>query len=149
MNCAESNLTEHDVQASADAGVLQFPAGLLGFEQAKRYVLLGSREEAPFMWLQMLDEPRVAFLVIEPGYVVPDYAPEISDADVQALGLERAEDAWVLNIVTVHPDGRATVNLKGPVLINRRTLVARQVIPLNVSQYPLQHPLPAPEPVAA
>lgn len=149
MNCAESNLTERDGQAPADAGVLQFPAGLLGFEQAKRYVLLGSREEAPFMWLQMLDEPRLAFLVIEPGYVVPDYAPEISDADVQALGLERAEDAWVLNIVTVHPDGRATVNLKGPVLINRRTLVARQVIPLNVSQYPLQHPLPAPEPVAA
>lgn len=149
MNCAESNLTEHDVPTPAEPGVLQFPAGLLGFEQAKRYVLLGSRQEAPFMWLQMLDEPRLAFLVIEPGYVVPDYAPEISDADVQALGLERAEDAWVLNIVTLHPDGRATVNLKGPLLINRHTLVGRQVIPLNVSQFPLQHPLPAPEPVAA
>ena len=149
MKSAESNLAQLDAQTAADDGVLHFPAGLLGFEQVKRYVLLGSREEAPFMWLQMVDEPRLAFLVIDPGYVVPDYAPEISDADVQALGLTRAEDAWVLNIVTVHPDGRATVNFKGPVLINRHTRVGRQVIPVNVSQYPLQHPLPAPEPVAA
>jgi flagellar assembly factor FliW len=35
------------------------------------------------------------------------------------------------------------VNLKGPVVINRRTLVGKQVIPRNVAGYALHHPLPA------
>ena len=142
MKCAETNAAEQDVQVAANNGVLRMPSGLLGFENVKDYVLLGSREEAPFMWLQMTDDPRLAFLVLEPGYAVQDYQPEVSEAEVEFLGLARAEDAWVLNIVTVHPDGRATVNLKGPILINRHTLVAKQAIPLNAAEYDSQHPLP-------
>jgi flagellar assembly factor FliW len=132
---------EQDVQA-APSGVLRMPAGLLGFEHVKNYELLGSREEAPFMWLRMEDDPNLAFLVIEPGYVVEDYQPDISEAEVEFLGLSNADDAWVLNIVTLHNDGKATVNLKGPILINRHTLVAKQVVPLNAPEFSLQHPLP-------
>jgi flagellar assembly factor FliW len=140
MKCAETNIVEQDVQTTPK-GVLQMPGGLLGFEHVRNYELLGSREEAPFMWLRMVDNPNLAFLVIEPGYVLDDYQPDISEAEVEMLGLTRAEDAWVLNIVTLHSDGQATVNLKGPILINRRTLVARQVVPLNATDYSLQHPL--------
>lgn len=142
MKCAEKNVIEQDVQAVPNGGVIQMPAGLLGFEHVKNYVLLGSREEAPFMWLQMADDPSLSFLVIEPGYVIENYQPEISEAEVEVIGLKSADDAWVLNIVTVHPDGQATVNLKGPLLINRRTLAARQVVPVNAADYDLQQPLP-------
>jgi flagellar assembly factor FliW len=139
MKCAESNLAEQDVQTNSS--VIQMPVGLLGFEHVKSYVLLGSREEAPFLWLQMAEDPNLAFLVIEPSYVQDNYQPEISDAEVEFLGLQNSEDAWVLNIVTLHPDGAATVNLKGPILINRHTLIAKQVVPLNAATYSLQHPL--------
>lgn len=118
------------------------PAGILGFETVKNYELLGSREEAPFMWLRMADDPNLAFLVIEPSFVVESYQPDVSETEVEFLGLSSAEDAWVLNIVTLHGDGQATVNLKGPILINRHTLVAKQVVPLNAADYALQHPLP-------
>ena len=37
---------------------------------------------------------------------------------------------------------QATVNLKGPIVLNRRTLVAKQVIPLNAPEYSVAHPLP-------
>jgi flagellar assembly factor FliW len=141
MKCAESNVVEQDVQATPK-GVIQMPSGILGFEHVKNYVLLGSREEAPFMWLQMAEDPSLSFLVIEPSYVTDTYQPDISETEVEGLGLSRAEDAWVLNIVTLHRDGNATVNLKGPVLINRHTLVAKQVVPLNAADYSLQHPLP-------
>lgn len=118
------------------------PAGMLGFETAKEYVLLASPEEAPFLWLQMVDGPRLSFLVIEPSYVLEDYQPEISDAEVEFLGLKSSDDAWVLNIVTLHRDGQATVNLKGPILINRHTLTAKQIVPLNAARYAVQHLLP-------
>jgi flagellar assembly factor FliW len=48
----------------------------------------------------------------------------------------------VLNIVTLAQDGRATINLKGPIVINRKTLVARQVVPVNALHFNLHHPLP-------
>ncbi|MEY2407997.1 MAG: flagellar assembly factor FliW [Verrucomicrobiota bacterium] len=124
-----------------EPGVLRLPGGLLGFEQAKNYILLGSPEEAPFLRLQMNEEPRLAFLAIEPSVAVDGYQPDLSDEDTEFLALEKPEDALLFNIVTLHRDGTATVNLKGPIVVNRRTLIGRQIIPLNSAEYSLQHAL--------
>jgi flagellar assembly factor FliW len=140
MKCVESNVIEEE--APITASVIRMPEGLLGFEKVKSYQLLGSVEEAPFLWLQMDEEPRLSFLVIEPALALSSYQPDIPEADIEAIGLTAPEDALVLNIVTIHADGKATVNLKGPILINRKTLAARQSVPLNASEYSLQHPLP-------
>ncbi len=128
---------------AADQGVIRLPGGLLGFEQAKNYVLLGSPEEAPFLRLQMNEDPKLAFLAIDPSVAVEDYQPDLSDEDTQFLALEKPEDALLFNIVTLHRDGTATVNLKGPIVVNRRTLIGRQIIPLNSAEYSLQHELGA------
>src|SRR2546421_4622553 len=148
MKCAETTVIERPKEAPArkpeaesNKSVITLPMGLLGFEQVKHYTLLGSAEEAPFLWLQMVEDPNLAFLVVSPSVVIDCYQPDISDEEVKFLELTEAKDAWVLNIVTVHPDGKATVNLKGPIVINRRTLIAKQVVPLNASSYSLQHPV--------
>jgi flagellar assembly factor FliW len=120
--------------------LISIPLGLLGFEQAKKYVLLGVAEEEPFLWLQMLDSPSQGFVVVAPASVVPNYTPDISQADVDSLDIQTPADAIVLNIVTVR-NGEATVNLRGPIIINRRTLVGRQCIPINVTAFALQHPI--------
>jgi flagellar assembly factor FliW len=127
--------------------VISIPLGLLGFEQVKTYVLLATPEEEPFLWLQMLDNPNQGFVVVSPAGVAPNYAPDIAPADVESLGLKSAADALVLNIVTIR-NGEATVNLKGPLVINRQTLVGKQCIPTNVAAFSLQHPI-APLSVAA
>jgi flagellar assembly factor FliW len=116
------------------------PVGLLGFEQVKKYVLLATPEEEPFMWLQMLDNPSQGFVVVPPVAVVPSYAPDIPQADVEALGIKSPDDAIILNIVTVR-NGETTVNLKGPIVVNRNTLVAKQCIPTNVAAFALQQPI--------
>lgn len=118
------------------------PLGLLGFEHIKEYALLANPDEAPFLWLQVLADPSVAFLVISPFVVVPAYQPDIGPDDAEFLGLTQPHDALVFNVVTLRPGGRATVNLKGPVVVNRRTLLGKQVIPLNAAEYELRHPLP-------
>jgi flagellar assembly factor FliW len=121
---------------------IQLPYGLLGFEQMKNYALISNPAEEPFQWFQMLEESRQSFLVISPFIVVPDYSPDIAQEDVAFLELHSPEDALLINIVTIRGEGQATVNLKGPIVINRRTLVGKQVIPNNASQFSLRHPLP-------
>lgn len=125
----------------SNENVLQLPLGLLGFEQFKRYELLSRPEEAPFLWLQVLDQPDLAFIVVAPTAVLPDYEPQISDEDVAFLDLRTPADALVFNIVTLRGRNNATVNLKGPVLVNRRTLVGKQIIPLNAADLPVCQPI--------
>jgi flagellar assembly factor FliW len=127
--------------------VISMPLGLLGFEQVKKYVLLVTPEEEPFMWLQMLDAANQGFVVVQPSVVMPSYAPDIAQADIEFLNIQSPGEALVLNIATVR-NGQATVNLKGPIVINRRTLTGKQCIPTNVTEFALQHPI-NPVPVAA
>ena len=120
---------------------IQLPLGLLGFEQIKEYELLADSAEEPFMWLQMLDEPKQAFLVVPPAIAFSDYRPDLSVDDVKFLGLQKPDEALIFNIVTLRGPNQATVNLKGPVVLNRLTLLGKQVIPLNAADYDLQCPL--------
>lgn len=139
MHVAETGPREPAPVASEQ--IIQMPLGLLGFEQFKRYRLLAKPEEAPFLWLQVVDDPNLAFLVISPFVARPDYGPDLAPEDVAYLGLLKPEDALIFNIVTVRPGAPATVNLKGPIVLHRQRRLAKQVIPLNAAQYDLRHPL--------
>lgn len=124
---------------------LQIPLGLLGFEQIKEYSLITIPGSEPFRWLQVADDASLAFVVVPPFDVFPTYQPDIPRDDVEFLQLSSASDAAVFNIVTLHGKGAATVNLKGPVVVNVNTLRAKQVILANASEYALQEPLPISE----
>jgi flagellar assembly factor FliW len=122
--------------------IINLPLGLFGFEQIKQYRLQARAEEAPFLWLQRLDDSRQGFLVLPPSECALSYQPDLHPDDVAFLQLHNPDDALVLNIVTLRGNGQATVNLKGPVVINRRTLTGKQLVPVNAADYSVQHPLP-------
>jgi flagellar assembly factor FliW len=128
--------------STTNKNVIQLPYGLLGFERVKNYVLLTRPKEEPFLWFQMVGETKNAFLVVPPHFVLANYAPDLSELDVAFLELNDPSEAWVLNIVTMRGNGQATVNLKGPIVINRRTLIGKQIIPVNAAEYAIKHPLP-------
>ncbi len=119
------------------------PAGLIGFPEARRIELIYNPEELPFLWLRCAEEQALNFIVVEPHVLVSDYAIEISDDDAARLGIAAPEDAFLLNIVTIRPAApeHATVNLIGPIVVNRRTLVGRQVVIANFHDYSARHPL--------
>jgi flagellar assembly factor FliW len=142
MNTMELTVPETDVPVTERT--IEIPLGLLGFESSKKYALLFSPEEEPFMWLQMRGSPNFAFLVVSPFCILPDYHPDLGPGDVDFLNLSDPSEACILNIVTLHDDGRATMNLKGPIVINRQSWIGKQVILANASSYSLQHPLPLP-----
>ena len=140
MNTLET--TELESLAVRNKNIVHLPLGLLGFESIKRYVLLENAHEAPFRWLQVLDDPGLAFLVLPTTDFFPDYEPDIATQDVEFLELSSPQDAQLLNIVTLCGKNRATVNLKGPIVLNRYSFVAKQVVPVNSAAYSLQQPLP-------
>ncbi len=120
---------------------IRMSSGIFGFEHVKQYELIGGPAEEPFLWLQSVGEPDVAFLVISPFLVRGDYQPEICETDFAAIEVQDSSGVLLYNIVTLHSHGPATVNLKGPIVINRFSKIAKQVVLNNAADYSVRHPI--------
>ena len=120
---------------------LAFPSGILGFEEEKEYILQPLPDLDPFFWMEGVTGKKNAFLMVPPAHVLETYSIELNQEDVDFLNLHDSEDALILNIVTYGPNQTMTVNLKGPILLNRRTMVAKQVVPKNAMELPTTFPL--------
>ncbi|MEW5978199.1 MAG: flagellar assembly protein FliW [Acidobacteriota bacterium] len=121
--------------------LIQLMEGMLGFAQLKRYLLIENDELDPFKWLQSVEDPTVAFPVVSPHRVLPDYRCPLSNEDLSALQIERTADMVVLAVVVIPDDvSQSTVNLKAPVVINHRQMVGKQIILVD-SDYDVRQPL--------
>ena len=122
--------------------VFTFISPIIGFEEAQKFVLIENDDNNIFRWLQSVQFPELAFPVSKAGYFQIDYNFEIDDKTVELLGLESIDDVLSLNIVNI-PKGqpqKSTINLLAPVIINKRTKVAAQLI-LNGSEYLVKQPI--------
>ncbi len=118
-----------DIAEITEIPVIEMVEPLPGFPDRSRFALVRLDDSGVLSSLRSLDDPSLRFLVAPPQVFFPDYAPEIDDATVTALGIERAED--VLLLVVVNPGdaaGAATANLLAPVLVNVATLKGGQVV---------------------
>ena len=124
------------------ANQLDLPQGLIGFGNYKRAELLYLPDHLPFLWMKLYSSvDDLHFIVIEPGGIVPGYEPEIFDTDAEQLDLHDPAEAMILNIVTLKRQQpvEATVNLIGPLIVNRRTRIGRQLVISNYSRYSANH----------
>ncbi len=101
--------------------MLHLPGGIVPFPE-EEYVLVTRAGEAPFAWLQCLQRPDLAFVVISPEAVCGPPALPIAPEIKQELELDDGEQALVLCLVVVgeQPE-QSTVNLLAPLVINPRT----------------------------
>ena len=124
-----------------DDPIISFPAGLVGYPALKSFRLFEPKESYPLKFLQAVEREDVSFTCIDVQAFKPDYVVPLSDADAQSLAIRQPADALVLALLVIPADPtRMTANLAGPVLVNVRTLQARQVA-LNIDQYPLAYPV--------
>jgi len=125
-----------------EADIIEIKDGIIGFEESTRFVLLSIPEEEPFSWLQSLDEPALAFVVVNPYAVLSmAYKPRLGGPDLEALGVTKA-DQLILYCIVVVPENPAnmTVNLKAPVAFLEQEKRGKQVILLN-EEYMVRHRL--------
>jgi flagellar assembly factor FliW len=143
VNFTNAKFGEVTVEASS---IMTFPEGVPGFERLKRYGLVQIDEEAPFLRLLSLDEPAVAFVILNPMSIWAHYDPRIGDDDLKGLGLKGPsladdEDLELYCIVTLSSDPKhVTANLKGPITINTANMTARQIILVD-DRYTTKHSL--------
>ncbi|UVT14560.1 MAG: flagellar assembly protein FliW [Nitrospira sp.] len=148
MKCTSTRFGSFEV---ADESVIRFPSGLLGFPDQQRYVMLDHDTEAPFRWLQSVEEPGLAFVILDPTTFYSDYHVDIpADALAEIKG-EEGEDLALVVVLTIPSDdpGRITANLRGPLVMSHKTKLGKQLV--LSEEYPTRHPLfpiserPAPE----
>lgn len=113
--------------------VLTVREGLLGFEGFTKFLLIEHKPDSPFRWMQSLQRPELAFLVVDPFQFFADYDVVLTDQAAEDLELTPTTGQVVYTIVTI-PRGKPddmTVNLAGPIVINADTREARQFVVEN------------------
>jgi flagellar assembly factor FliW len=125
-----------------DEDILTLKDGPLGFPGQEKYVVVSHKDGSVFRWLQSVDDPGLAFLVLDPGVFRPDYSPEMPTDVATELELTEQTPRIVYAIVSIppgNPEGM-TANLAGPIVVNAETRFARQVV-VHDPEWHTKHPL--------
>jgi flagellar assembly factor FliW len=119
--------------------VLTFNQGLFAFEARKRYILLENEDpENPLWWLQSLDDPNLVFVLINPFLFKHDYEFDLSDEDVEELGIQKSEEVVVFCLVIPEDVKKMTANLLAPLIINAASKKGKQIVLLH-KNYSTKH----------
>jgi flagellar assembly factor FliW len=155
MQCRSTRFGTCDVRPDS---VLTFPNGILGFPDCRRYVILDHDTDAPFKWLQSLDEPGLAFVILDPACFHPEYNVQVPDEALLEVDGKDQDELIISVLLTIPSNDPAgiTANLRGPLLMNSRAKLCKQLILSD--NYPTRFPLfshkpsaetPAPKPAAS
>jgi len=105
--------------------VIEFPAGLPGFESCKRFALVHEEGSAASVFLlQSADDPAVVFSLTSPETLGVNYEFSLDDDEVAMLKLTDPTDAFVAVIVRKDDAGGSPAsaglraNFMAPVVIN-------------------------------
>jgi flagellar assembly factor FliW len=116
-----------------DDAIYEFPDGLYGFEDDKRFAVFERAfEDISFLYLQSIDNLIPCFLVFEPWDLYPDYQPLLTNEDLALCQANNADDLIFLVIASVPSTiEELSINIKSPVVLNPKMKKARQVILQN------------------
>ncbi|HWQ56923.1 MAG TPA: flagellar assembly protein FliW [Bryobacteraceae bacterium] len=113
--------------------VIDFPAGLPGFENERRFLPVELPEYHPLVFLQSLEPQGPCFPTLPVTAVEPGYELEVVPEDLERVGLSgrrqpvMGRDVLVLAVLTVSEAG-ITANLLAPVVVNLANRRAVQAI---------------------
>lgn len=122
--------------------IITLENGMIGFPDLQKFALIFDEEkgkkDTSIMWLQSMDDPQIAFPVMRPETVMPDYHPTVNDELLQPMGELKNENTYILVTVTAASDVKKTsVNLKAPIIVNSETRKGCQIIAED--DYPVKY----------
>ena len=109
--------------------VINFSEGLLGFENLNKFFVVDPGDSTLILWLQSIEDEKVAFPIIEPKIFKPDYVAKLLPADMNSVELETIADAKIYSILTIPSNiTEMSANLKAPIVINNDKKIAKQIV---------------------
>ncbi|MFH1893700.1 MAG: flagellar assembly protein FliW [Candidatus Zixiibacteriota bacterium] len=119
--------------------MVEFPKGILGFEQFQKYVILQNEDSEPFKWMQSIEDPNLAFVITNPAFFFPNYKIEMHIRELNEINVAESSCVETYVIVTIPKDiSQMSANLQGPLLINTDDNLGKQVVFVN-SRYTIRH----------
>lgn len=119
--------------------VITFTQPILGFPDKRRYVVLPGPPESGLLWLQSTEDGALAFIIMDPRLVVPDYEVRVKPGELTELAADASDELDVFTLVVVPSDrSKIRTNLRAPILVNPKQRLAKQAI-LDQSDYPVQY----------
>ena len=124
---------------------VEFPQGLPGFEERRRFVALTFPDSKPLVFLQSLEDRGLCFVTLPVLSIDQHYRLEVCEEDLAPLGLAPEQQPRIgkevacLAVLTLQESG-PTANLLAPIVVNIGTLKAVQAIAPE-SGYSHQHAL--------
>lgn len=125
-----------------ESKIVHFAQGMPAFEGEHEFVLILPDMDSPYVFLQSVQTPELAFLMTRPFVFFPDYEFVLPDVVLEQLAIEKQVDFDVYTLITI-PEGSIqdmTTNLLAPVVINRKSREAQQVV-LEKTKYTTKHAL--------
>ncbi len=137
----EINTKQFGVVKIDETKIITMPSGMPGFEGMDRYILLDNEETKPFFSFQNVDEPGLAFVIIDPFLFKPDYKVNLNPV-IKEMGWNKDEELITCVIVNAtDPDPlKMTANLIGPLVINSDKCEAVQMVMYD-TEYSHKFPL--------
>lgn len=118
-----------------DEKIIEFPMGIIGFENLKKFALIydSERDErSKISWLQSMEEPLMVLPVISPFDIREEYSPLVEDELTKRIGDPADADLLILVTMSIPSDlTKMTANLRAPIIINTVNRQAMQVIVEN------------------
>lgn len=118
-----------EMEFSEDS-VVTVLGGLIGLSGYEKFIIIRYQDDSPFYWLQCVDDPELAVVMVNPLVFKPDYDPPIPLSVNQDLDIQATGELSVFVIVTIPPGNPQgmTANLLGPVVVNPRSRRAKQLV---------------------
>ena len=129
-----------EIEVNAE-DIIEFPEGPAGFPDFTKFVIIEHEKELPYRTLQSLDDAVFAFVIVDPLIAKADYRIDVTQLDLERLKALSIGDLEIYAIVKMDRDiSKITVNLKGPIIINRQERLGYQ-FNLSDSTYSIQEKL--------
>lgn len=121
-----------------EASVITFTQPIIGFQEYRRFVLLPGPVDSAVTWLQSTESGELAFLLMNPKDVVPNYRVPLGQHELAELAVSAVAELEIYTILVVSEDvAKVRTNLKAPILVNPKQRLGKQTV-LEKSDYPIQ-----------
>lgn len=98
--------------------IIDFPEGIIGFEDLKKFIIVDDEDSQPFRWLVSIEDSNFSLPLIDPYIIIADYnIPKVSGKKSVFVVAKLRE-----------PIEQSSLNLRSPILIDNDTQAGIQII---------------------
>ncbi len=109
--------------------IIEFAREILGFEGYTKFTIIDNLEDEIFYWLQSVEDPDLAFMMIDPTEFIADYKIDIPAKFREKIKLKTKQEMVVYTLVVIQEEKNyVSTNLKAPIIINHKQQKGGQLV---------------------